>query len=86
MYLSTAANTLDFVSNNKTQESILDPLIADKIFREKIVGVSGVTWWNWRKQGKLPKSLMIGRRRFYRRSDIEVWLEELVSEKSSTGN
>lgn len=85
MFLSTAANTLDFISSKKPQESILDPLIADKILREKIVGVSGVTWWNWRKQGKLPKSLMIGRRRFYRRSDIEVWLEELVSEKSSTG-
>jgi predicted DNA-binding transcriptional regulator AlpA len=38
-----------------------------------------VTWWHWRKQGKLPKSLTVGRRRFYRRSDIEAWFDEMVT-------
>jgi predicted DNA-binding transcriptional regulator AlpA len=61
----------------------MEPLITDKIFREQIIGVSSVTWWNWRKKGKLPAAVVIGRRRYYRCSDIEAWLEELVSVKSA---
>ncbi len=79
MYLATVEQALEHIANNKPQGCIVDPLIADKTFREKIVGVSCVTWWHWRKQGKLPKSLTIGSRRFYRRSDIEAWFEKLVS-------
>jgi predicted DNA-binding transcriptional regulator AlpA len=83
MNITTVENALNLIANSKPQASIVEPLIADKTFREQIVCVSGVTWWNWRKQGKLPKSLTIGHRRFYRRSDIEAWLEELVSVKSA---
>ena len=61
----------------------MEPLITDKIFREQIIGVSSVTWWTWRKKGKLPAAVIIGRRRYYRRSDIEAWVEELVSVKSA---
>ena len=77
MYLAAAEQALEHIAKNKPQVCIVDPLIADKTLREKIFGVSNVTWWHWRKQGKLPKSLTIGHRRFYRRSDIEAWFNEL---------
>ena len=56
----------------------MEPLIAEKIVREQIFGVSSVTWWTWRRGGKLPPSLKIGRRYYYRREDIEKWIQERV--------
>ena len=56
----------------------MDPLIPDKVLREKVVGVSHVTWWSWRKAGKLPPAIRFGRRYYYRREDVERWLEERV--------
>lgn len=56
----------------------MDPLIPDKVLREQVVGVSNVTWWTWRKAGKLPPSIRFGRRYFYRREDVERWLEQRV--------
>ncbi len=56
----------------------MEPLIPDKTLREQIVGVSGVTWGTWRKAGKLPPSIRFGRRYFYRREDVDRWLEEQV--------
>ena len=79
MYLTAAEQAFENIAKNKPQGCIFDPLIAEKTLREKIFGVSNVTWWHWRKQGKLPKSLTIGRRRFYRRSDIEAWFDEMVT-------
>lgn len=77
--MQLTADEQGLMAKNKIQGCVVDPLIADKTFRETIVGVSAVTWWNWRRNGKLPKSLIIGRRRFYRRSDIEAWLDEMIS-------
>jgi len=54
----------------------MEPLIPDKILREQVVGVSSVTWWTWRKAGKLPPAIRFGRRYFYRREDVDRWLEE----------
>lgn len=69
------------IANGRAQTNIIDPLVSDKDLREKIIGISCVTWWKWRKQGKnLPKALIIGRRRFYRQSDISSWLESLSNE------
>lgn len=77
--MQIAISELALTSKDKKTGCIFDPLIADKTLRETIVGVSAVTWWHWRKQGRLPKSLTIGRRRFYRSSDIAAWLDEMVS-------
>lgn len=54
----------------------MEALITDKKFREQVVGVSPVTWWKWRKNGELPAALIIGKRRYYRISEIEAWLQE----------
>ncbi|MGD9687978.1 MAG: helix-turn-helix transcriptional regulator [Desulfobacter sp.] len=83
--MQLATDELALMAKDKIQGCIVDPLIADKTLREKIVGVSAVTWWHWRKQGRLPKSLTIGRRRFYRRSDIENWLDEMISAEPTVG-
>ena len=79
MNIAAAGQALEHVVKNKTQGCIVDPLIADKTLRENIFGVSNVTWWHWRKQGILPKPLTIGRRRLYRRSDIEAWFDQMVA-------
>lgn len=42
------------------------------------LGVQVRTLANWRVQGRGPKYVRIGRRPFYRNSDIEGWLEERV--------
>ncbi len=50
-------------------------LITDEELR-KSFGVSKVTWWNWRKAGKLPQPLDMGKRsRYYLASDVKQWLE-----------
>jgi len=77
--MQLATDEQGLMAKNKIQGCVVDPLIADKTLREKIVGVSVTTWWCWRKQGRLPKSLTIGRRRFYRSSDIAAWLDEMIS-------
>lgn len=63
----------------------MHPLIPDKTLREQIVGVSGVTWCTWRKAGKLPPAIRFGRRYFYRREDVDRWLEERVGHYSAHG-
>lgn len=57
----------------------MESLIPDKVLREQVVGVSNVTWWTWRKAGKLPPAMKFGRRYFYRREDVERWLEQCVA-------
>ena len=57
----------------------MDSLIPDKVLREQVIGVSNVTWWTWRKAGKLPPAIKFGRRYFYRRQDVERWLEQGVT-------
>jgi predicted DNA-binding transcriptional regulator AlpA len=64
-------------------EGLMEPLISNKTLREDILGVSPVTWWHWQKQGKLPKSIKINRRRYFRRCDVEAWLEELASPQTA---
>ena len=63
----------------------MDKLVPEKILREQIVGVTGATWWNWKRAGRLDglPVITIGTngRRFYRQEDIDRWLSAL-----STGN
>ncbi len=60
----------------------MEPLIADKTLRQEIVGVSPVTWWHWRKDGKLPTAIIIGKRRFYRATDINAWLQDRLAKSN----
>lgn len=60
-------------------------LISDEALR-KSFGVSKVTWWEWRKKGRLPTPIDMGKkRRYYLASDVANWLETRKSGKSSTG-
>lgn len=56
------------------------PLISEKKLREEIIGVSAVTWWNYRRSGKLDtlKYVVIGARRFFRAVDVEEWINEMI--------
>ncbi|MBV5340045.1 MAG: helix-turn-helix domain-containing protein [Deltaproteobacteria bacterium] len=61
----------------------MTPLITEKVLREDIVGVSSVTWWTWRKNGKLDAltPLVIGSRRFFRSADVEAWMDAIALRK-----
>jgi predicted DNA-binding transcriptional regulator AlpA len=38
-------------------------------------GVTPQTIYNWRAQGRAPRAHKVGRKLFFRRGDIERWLE-----------
>lgn len=42
-------------------------------------GFSEATMYNWRHQGKGPRSVRLGRRVYYRRADIEAWIESQMA-------
>lgn len=51
----------------------LDPLLTSDELRLRLkVSIETVRWW--RKQGKGPRALKVGRHVRYRESDIEAWL------------
>ncbi len=56
-------------------------LLTEKKLREEIVGVSNVTWWAWRKAGKLAglPVIQLGRRRFYSEEAVDTWLKGLAT-------
>lgn len=58
---------------------MLEPLITEKILREEIFQVTAVTMWSWRKSGHLDalKPIQLGRRRYYRRENVEEFLLQL---------
>lgn len=62
----------------------MQSLIPEKTLREEVVGVSGVTWWHWRKTGRLDglPAITIGARghRYYRASDVDSWLLRLAAD------
>jgi hypothetical protein len=49
------------------------PLSTEKA--AEIIGVKPLTLSHWRYQGRGPVYLKIGRSCFYRRGDIETWLD-----------
>lgn len=59
----------------------MNPLIPEKVLREEILGISAVTFWSWRKNNKTPNCLQINRKRYYRQSDIEAWMDEMALKK-----
>lgn len=38
-------------------------------------GISPDTWLHWEKTGQLPPSAKIGRRRVWKRTDVDAWFE-----------
>ena len=61
----------------------MDPLISEKELKKQIVKVSDVTWWTWRRTGRLDglPAITIGAagRRYYRREDVDRWLADLAA-------
>jgi predicted DNA-binding transcriptional regulator AlpA len=53
--------------------SVEDPLVPAEDFAAEFK-ISMQTLYNWHGTGKAPRAHKIGRRLFFRRSDIERWL------------
>ncbi len=52
-----------------------DRLLTTREFAERS-RVSESTERAWRREGKTPRHLRVGRRVLYRESDVEAWLDE----------
>ena len=57
-------------------------LISRAELRE-FVSVSDMALWRWIKFGKIPPPIYIGRRRYWRQSDLESWLNSKSGTSSS---
>jgi hypothetical protein len=64
------------------EPSVLDPLLSiDAVSRVLVIPVG--TLANWRCMGVGPRYLRVGRHVRYRRSDLEVWIDEQVRDATA---
>lgn len=49
------------------------PSITERQLAE-LLNVDPATLWRWRQRGEAPPSYKLGRRRLYRRDEIERWV------------
>jgi predicted DNA-binding transcriptional regulator AlpA len=56
---------------------LLDPLLTTKAVRRDLGAVSDMCLWRWtRKRGFPAPDLVLGNRKYWRRSSIEAWIAE----------
>ena len=55
-------------------------LISARTVRAELGGISDMTLWRWLNRSDLcfPRPLVIARRRYWRRTDIEKWKEQFA--------
>lgn len=62
-----------------TEDSVLgDYLSRDQLAKQLNVTVRTLARWKWGRQG--PASITLGGRVYYKRADVEAWLESLKQE------
>lgn len=59
-------------SKNQTEQ-----LIHQTELRRMLGGVSDMTLYRWREAGTLPQPIVIHRRNYYRRSEIDAMIDRL---------
>ena len=57
-------------TNQLTQ--LNNPLLSSRTVKANFDGISDITIWRWVRDNKLPKPIKIGRRNFWRKSDIDA--------------
>lgn len=68
------------MSNTRNQD---DEILTPEGLAEEIA-IPIRTLYQWRYQGKGPRSMKLGRHVRYRRSDIKAWLEAQASEPAAS--
>ena len=47
---------------------------------QKLLGVSGMTLWRWQQGSDFPTALVIQGRKYFKASEIEVWINKQQGE------
>jgi len=56
--------------------SMDDPLIPATKLRKIVGDISDMTLWRWSKHRGFPSPTKIGRRRYWRQSEVTAWVEQ----------
>jgi hypothetical protein len=61
----------------------MEPLITEKQLKQEILKISNVTFWSWRKQGRLDDlhPIQIGRCRYYMAQDVNAFFQKLADSR-----
>lgn len=54
----------------------LDPLLPAKTVRQYLGNISDMTLWRWERERGFPEPTRIGRFKYWRRGEIDAWLEQ----------
>lgn len=49
-----------------------NPLLSSRSVKANFDSISDVTLWRWVRDGKLPKPIKVGKRNFWRKSEIDA--------------
>lgn len=60
----------------------MDELIASRDMPARFPGTTDGSWAQLRYRGTGPKYVKVGRKVFYRRADLEAWLDEQVKTRT----
>jgi len=57
-------------------------LVPARIVRAELGGISDMTLWRWLRRPDLnfPQPILIARRRYWRRADIDTWKQKLAAQ------
>jgi predicted DNA-binding transcriptional regulator AlpA len=63
--------------------ALLDPLLTTKAVRRDLGAVSDMCLWRWsRNRGFPPPDLVLGNRKYWRRSSIESWIKRAAAREA----
>lgn len=57
--------------------NVIGQTLLDANAIKQVAPVSDVSIWRWVKEGKFPAPVKVGRRSFWRASEIEAWVNGL---------
>jgi len=63
-------------------------LICAAPLRKLLGGISDMTLWRWldRKDLNFPRPIMISKRRYWKQSEIDIWLENMAGQQEKRGH
>jgi len=66
--------------NIPASPSEITALVPARVVRAELGGISDMTLWRWLRRPDLnfPQPILIARRRYWRRADIDAWKQSLI--------
>lgn len=60
--------------------TIDDALLTSRQVRKIAGGISPVSMWRWHNAGTFPPPIVLNKRNYWRRSDVQGWLDERAAQ------